>query len=243
LTASPGDERTAVPDIPPAPAGAPGTDLAPAAAAPAATPGTDVASVDAAPATRDRIVQVAMDLFGRQGFRATTVNQIEAGAGLSVGAGGLYRHFRSKKDVLVEGLRRQAEAGRGLLGALGDPTRLAALPPRERLLVVGRAGLARLEQERDLNRLLVRDLARFPDLLEQVRTQELQAVARGLTAWLAAQPDGIPGTDWAAVAAVLMAAVSHYWIMRDVFSGQHPHGIDEDRFLGAACDLAASRFR
>jgi AcrR family transcriptional regulator len=200
-------------------------------------------SADTPAGTRDRIVRVAMDLFGRQGYRATTVNQIEAGAGLSVGAGGLYRHFRSKKDVLVEGLNRQAEAGKGLLGALGDPARLAGLPPRERLLAVARAGLARLEQERDLNRLLVRDLAQFPDLLEQVRRQELQAVARGLSGWLAAQPDGVPGTDWAAVAAVLMAAVSHYWIMRDVFSGDHPHDIDEDRFLGAACDLAASTFR
>lgn len=208
---------------------------------PAAAPGADPAG--AGPGTRDRILQVAMDLFGRQGFRATTVNQIEAGAGLSVGAGGLYRHFRSKKDVLVEGLRRQAESGQGLRDTLGDPARLADLPPRERLMAVARAGLARLEQERDLNRLLVRDLAQFPDLLEQVRTQELQAMVRGLTAWLAAQPDGIPGTDWEAVAAVLAAAVSHYWIMRDVFSGEHPHAIDEERFLGAACDLAASRFR
>jgi hypothetical protein len=30
---------------------------------------------------------------------------------------------------------------------------------------VARAGLARLEQERDVNRLLLRDLASFPDLL------------------------------------------------------------------------------
>jgi hypothetical protein len=71
----------------------------------------------------------------------------------------------------------------------------------------------------------------------------LQAVARGLAGWLAAQPDGIPGTDWEAVAAVLMAAVSHYWIMRDVFAGDHPHDIDEGRFLSAVCDLAASKFR
>ncbi len=193
-------------------------------------------------ATRDRVVAAAMDLFGRQGYGPTTVAQIEAAAGLSAGAGGLYRHFPSKGAIIVEGLRRQAEAGQGLLGALGDTDRLAALAPRDRLLAVGRAGLARLEQERDLNRLLVRDLALFPDLLEQVRQQELLAVFHGLRAWLAAQPDGRAGTDWDALAAVLMAAVSHYWIMRDVYSGRHPHGIAADRFLRMLSDLASTAF-
>jgi len=193
-------------------------------------------------ATRERIVTMAMDLFGRQGYGPTTVAQIEAAAGLSAGAGGLYRHFPSKKAILIEGLRRQAEAGRELQAVFGDPGRLAALPPRERLLAVGRAGLARLEQERDLNRVLVRDLAQFPELLDQVRRQELFAVFHGLRDWLAAQPDGQTGTDWDALAAVLMAAVSHYWIMRDVFSGQHPHRIGVDRFLGMLSDLAATAF-
>jgi AcrR family transcriptional regulator len=183
-----------------------------------------------------------MDLFGRQGYGPTTVAQIERAAGLSAGAGGLYRHFPSKKAILVEGLRRQAEAGRGLQDAFGDPGRLAALPPRERLLTVGRAGLARLEQERDLNRVLVRDLAQFPDLLEQVRQRELLTVFHGLRGWLAAQPDGRPGTDWDALAAVLMAAVSHYWILRDVYSGRHPHRIGADRFLGMLSDLAGTLF-
>lgn len=183
-----------------------------------------------------------MDLFGRQGYGPTTVAQIEKAAGLSAGAGGLYRHFPSKKAILVEGLRRQAEAGRGLLGVFGDPARLATLPPPERLLAVGRAGLARLEQERDLNRLLVRDLGQFPELLEQVRQQELLAVFHGLRGWLAAQPDGRPGTDWDALAAVLLAAASHYWILRDVYSGRHPHRVSADRFLRMLSDLAATAF-
>ena len=51
-----------------------------------------------------------MELFGRQGYQATTVAQIEAAAGLSAGAGGLYRHFRTKRGVLEEALRRKALA-------------------------------------------------------------------------------------------------------------------------------------
>src|SRR3712207_1231413 len=104
-----------------------------------------------------------MALFGRQGYHATTIAQIEAAAGLSAGAGGLYRHFRSKRAVLEEALRRQAEQGRPLLAYLADPEALGGLPRRERFVAVARAGLRRLAEERDINRLLLRDLAAFPD--------------------------------------------------------------------------------
>lgn len=191
--------------------------------------------------TRHRVLAVAMELFGRHGYGPTTVAQIERAAGLSAGAGGLYRHFPSKKALLLEGLQREAGAGQSLLKRLEEVGQ-AQVAPRERLLAVGRAGLARLEQERDLNRLLVRDLDQFPELLEQVREQEVRAVFRGLSRWLASQPDGRPGTDWEALAAVLLAAVSHYWILRDVYAGKHPHQVSAERFLGMLSDLAATAF-
>lgn len=84
----------------------------------------------------------------------------------------------------MQSLRRHAEAGQRLLAVL-DGTASVERPPRERLLALGRAGLARLEQERDLNRLLVRYLAQFPELLEQVREAEVRAVFDGLRHWLA----------------------------------------------------------
>jgi AcrR family transcriptional regulator len=181
-----------------------------------------------------------MELFGRQGYRATTIAQIEAAAGLSAGAGGLYRHFRSKRELLEEGLRRQAEAGRPLIAYLDDP-RLAELPRRERFLAVARAGLRRLGEERDVNRLLLRDLAAFPDLLEQVRTQELKRVHDAVTVFLRRE---IPEYgDHEALAAVLLAAVSHYWIFNDIFDGRHPHEVDADRFLGALADLVVTNTR
>jgi len=174
-------------------------------------------------------VAVAMDLFGRQGYHATTIAQIEAAAGLSAGSGGLYRHFKSKRALLEEGLDRQAEAGRPLLALLGD----GELPAgrRERFLAVARAGLARLEQERDVNRLLLRDLAAFPELLERVRERELRRVHLAVTTFVERELPGAPDPE--ALAAVLMAAVSHYWIMSDVFGGRHPHEVDTERFLRA----------
>jgi AcrR family transcriptional regulator len=176
-----------------------------------------------------------MDLFGRQGYHATTIAQIEAAAGLSAGAGGLYRHFKTKRGLLEEGLRRQFEAGRPLVDHLGQAG--AGHSRRERFLAVGRAGLRRLEQERDVNRLLLRDLASFPDLLEQVRSQELARVHEALTGWVARESP--EHADPAALAAVLMAALSHYWIFTDIFAGRHPHGVDTERFLGTLADLVA----
>lgn len=176
-----------------------------------------------------------MDLFGRQGYHATTIAQIEAAAGLSAGAGGLYRHFRTKRGLLEEGLRRQFEAGRPLVAYL--ETTGTDLPRRERFLAVARAGLRRLAEERDVNRLLLRDLASFPDLLDRVRTHELARVHEALTGWLARESPEHP--DPAALAAVLLAAISHYWIFTDIFAGRHPHDVDSERFLQTLADLAA----
>ena len=187
------------------------------------------------------IVGRAMELFGRQGYHATTIAQIEAAAGLSAGSGGLYRHFKSKRQVLEEALRRQAEQGRPLLAYLEDPSAFEGMPRRERFLAVARAGLRRLAEERDINRLLLRDLSTFPDLLELVRAQELSRVHEALTAWLRREDDG-GRLDHAAYAAVLMAAVSHYWMLSDVFAGQHPH-VEPERFLNALADLATGTFR
>jgi len=181
-----------------------------------------------------------MELFGRQGYHATTIAQIEAAAGLSAGAGGLYRHFPSKRALLEEALRRQADQTRPLLDYLQDPAALAGLPQRARFLAVARAGLRRLAEERDINRLLLRDLATFPDLLELVRVQELGRVHEALTAWLRRE-DGDGRLDHAAYAAVLIAAVAHYWTLADVFDGKHPH-VDEERFLNALADLATGTF-
>lgn len=186
---------------------------------------------------RERLVSAAMDLFGRQGFRATTVAEIEAAAGLSPGAGGLYRHFPTKRRLLEEGLRRQVDAGRDLVEFLeAAPATEQSLA--DQLLAVARAGLRRLEEERDVNRLLLRDLAAFPDLLAEVRDRDLRRVHATLLGWLRNQVTD-DTLDLPAVAALLMGAVSHYWILTDVFAGNYPFDVDEDRYLQAVATLAA----
>jgi AcrR family transcriptional regulator len=189
--------------------------------------------------TRDRIVQEAMRLFAEHGYAGTSVAKIEAAAGLSGGSGGLYKHFASKRDVLVEGVTRLLSAGSELRALLdGQPV---AEPPQA-FRQIAKAGLDRLEQERDFNRVLLRDLAQFPDLLERARDDEIARNHRELTAWLKAQA-GDRDRDWAAFAAVLIGATAHFWLLRDIFGGTHPTGVSEEAYLAALSELAGRLFQ
>lgn len=187
--------------------------------------------------SRDRVLEAAMRLFGERGYTGTTIAQIEQAAGLSPGAGGSYRHFRSKEEILAAGIAAQIAGQASLVGVFADSAIFAGLPLRERLLVVARAGLRRLEQEQDLNRLVLRDLAQFPDLLDRVGRDDIAQVFTVFAGWLRSQAGDADSQDWDAVAVALMGAVTHFWILRDIF-GTHPTGITEDRYLAAVTDLA-----
>jgi AcrR family transcriptional regulator len=196
--------------------------------------------------TKDRVTAEAMRLFGEQGYAATTVAQIEAAAGLSPGSGGLYKHFRSKADVLAEGIAQLIDAGaqlRSLFETQRESTDLDRLPLRDRVEVVARAGLSRLANERDFNRMLVRDLQQFPALLARAKNDEISSTHRGLATWLSRQAEAAANhtdRDWEAVAAVVMDATAHYWLLQDVFGGEHPTEVSQERYLNALIDLTTA---
>ncbi|MFD5893079.1 TetR/AcrR family transcriptional regulator [Streptomyces sp. NPDC060366] len=197
------------------------------------------------PDTRTRILTEAMRLFGELGYTATTISKIEEAAGLSPGSGALYKHFRSKRDILRFGLRERISKKDALTTLLG--TEAPATDPRVLLRAVAKSGLERLVYERDVNRILVRDLAAFPELLEEFRTAEVARIHAALTQLLQTQAtahatahttSGVPDTDWSAVAAILQDALSHYWLMADIYGGAHPTGVTEDAYLDTLTDLA-----
>ena len=85
--------------------------------APAAT--EDPAPPEAALAnTRERILDVALDLFTEQGFDGTSLRQIAEQLGVTKAA--LYYHFTSKDDILLALHMRLHEAGREALVQMGD---------------------------------------------------------------------------------------------------------------------------
>ncbi len=77
-------------------------------------PGPGVETLEtAAPTTRDRILDVALDLFTTQGFDGTSLREVAERLGITKAA--LYYHFESKEDILLALHLRLHEFGRDAL--------------------------------------------------------------------------------------------------------------------------------
>ncbi len=78
---------------------------------------------------RDHLVDTALELFGREGYHATGIDRILAKAGVAKMT--LYKHFKSKDELILAVLRRRDERFRDwFMRAVERRTK----DPRERLL-------------------------------------------------------------------------------------------------------------
>jgi AcrR family transcriptional regulator len=66
--------------------------------------------------TRERILDIALELFTEQGYDKTSLRQIAERLGFSKAA--IYYHFASKEDILMELHLRLHEFGRGILSSI-----------------------------------------------------------------------------------------------------------------------------
>jgi TetR/AcrR family transcriptional regulator, transcriptional repressor for nem operon len=78
--------------------------------------------------TRDRIVEVADNLFYEGGFEATSFADVAAAVGIS--RGNFYHHFKTKDSILDAVIKRRMERTRAMLGGWHSE----AADPRERVL-------------------------------------------------------------------------------------------------------------
>ncbi|MEJ3653446.1 helix-turn-helix domain-containing protein [Actinomycetes bacterium KLBMP 9759] len=176
----------------------------------------------------DEIVDAAVRLFAEQGYKATTIAQIEAAVGLRPGSGGLYRHVASKQELLAVALERVLASRRAAQAAppLADPVDLAGA-----VEAAADATLAYVDADRDLYRLILRggdlpiDLAETYDRLFQPGFDEVGA-------WFGRLAGGRRGFDAAAVAAVALSSLFYFAISEFTY-GRPPGGIDRDRFVAA----------
>jgi len=190
--------------------------------------------------TRERIIAEALRLFAERGYAATAVAEIEAGAGLSPGAGGLYRHFRSKEEVLAAAVAARSETTQDELAAtlLGDGIGSESDPLPLRLRRVCKAGLRKVSEEQQLLRVLFRDLDQFPYLVDTVRDHLTDPTYRALADWLSRQPElAASDADWHAAATVLGGAIVNHWLASSQVHSP-PLDVDEERFISAWVRLA-----
>jgi AcrR family transcriptional regulator len=165
--------------------------------------------------TRNRIVDEAMRLFGDQGYKATTIAQIEKAAGLTPGAGGLYHHFKTKQDVLAAGIERhlaRLDALRDIRRVLAGVGDLAA-----ELTVTARFILAELDNESELLRILASEARNRPEMLTTAVDQLISSTFTGFAGWIAEHAAGPLSDEQAsAIAVVGLGGLLSSRLLRDV---------------------------
>ena len=184
--------------------------------------------------TRERIVTEAIRLFALNGFTGTTVGEIEQAAGLAPRAGGLYRHFRSKEEVLSAAIDRHVREMERIR------ERFDVMPlgnVRAELTLAARWALAELRAEQLVMKVVQKDGDRFPQVVAEVHERIIRpghAQAAEMFERVFAEA-GIEDRDPRAYAAVALGALVGYVIEQEMF-GAVPGEVAEPGFVEAWVD-------
>lgn len=165
--------------------------------------------------TRERILDEAMRLFSEHGYAATSIAKIEAAAGLTPGAGGLYHHFASKEAVLAAGIERQLSrlaALREIRQVLGTLEDLKA-----ELTLTARYILAELDSESELLRILASDVRNRPQVLKTAVEQLVSSMFTGFATWIGERAErAISAEEATAIASFGLGSLLSSRLLRDV---------------------------
>lgn len=189
-------------------------------------------------ATRDRLIDEAMRLFGEQGYRATSVAQIEKAAGLTPGSGGLYHHFRTKESLLEAGIDRQLDR----MNALRDIRQIfeGLTDLRSELTVLGRYTLSVIDEEAQLLRIVSSELRDRPRKLADTIAGLVGESYAGMAQWILRRaPDADPGVAQG-IAAVALNALFAHRMMPDILGAQAV-SVDEDALITEWVTMVAAR--
>lgn len=113
--------------------------------------------------TQARILRAAKKLFARRGYDGTTTRDLAQEAGVAEGT--IFRHFESKKAILIE------VATQGWVDILTDLlTELSEMASYKAIAQVMRKRMLNLHQNADLLRICFMEAQFHPDLREQIQT-------------------------------------------------------------------------
>lgn len=208
------------------------------ASAPEATPPAGPAPAGrkrlAADQRRAQILEVAIAVFGRRGFRGATTRAIAETAGVSEAT--IFRHFPSKDDLYVAAFRQRTDVG---TGQLVDVLRRHADRQDDEGLLRTLAGAVFLgyERDRDLHRMLLyawldQEQAANRRMWEQMRTSPLFGFLERYVARRQAEGVFRPG-DPALLSRALLALPVQHAVQTKLY-GIGPAACDEE-----AADLYA----
>jgi AcrR family transcriptional regulator len=183
--------------------------------------------------TSERIVDEAMRLFSEHGYSGTSVAKIEAAAGLTPGAGGIYHHFKSKEALLVAGIERQLtrlESLRDIRRVLGNLGDLKA-----ELTLTARYVLAELDAESELLRILASEARNRPQMLTAAVEQLVSSTFTGFATWITEHAErSITDAEATALAVFGLGSLLSSRLLGDVLG--IPSLVDDETLIGTWVD-------
>jgi AcrR family transcriptional regulator len=183
--------------------------------------------------TREVLIDAALTLFASEGYRGTTIRKIEEAAGLSPGAGGLYRHFRSKEDLLLAAVDRYRADVATFLGRAPELMQLGDV--RAELLLAAKLSREFNERNDALLRVLILEQSAIPKKAQR-QFQQAWEDCYGLYArWLENKLGPKARIDVEAAAIQLFGSLTQYQVQVETFSHPPLH-VDPDRFTLAWAD-------
>jgi AcrR family transcriptional regulator len=193
--------------------------------------------------TREVLIDVALTLFASEGYRGTTIRKIEKAAGLTPGAGGLYRHFRSKEELLLAAVDRYRADVAVFLARTPELMQLGDV--RAELLLAAKLSREFNERNDALLRVLVLEQSAIPKKAQRHFQQAWEDAYRVYARWLASRLGPESGVDTEAAAIQLFGSLAQYQVQVETFT-HPPLGVDPDRFAVAWADhwsafIAAAR--
>lgn len=193
--------------------------------------------------TREVLIDVALALFATEGYRGTTIRKIEQAAGLTPGAGGMYRHFRSKEDLLLAAVERYRADVATFLGRAPELMRLGDV--RAELLVAAKLSREFNERNDALLRVLILEQQAIPKKAQRHFQAAWEDGYRLYARWLTERLGPGSTVDVEAAAIQLFGALAQYQVQVETFS-HPPLGVDPERYIVAWADhwaafIAAAR--
>ncbi len=180
--------------------------------------------------TRELLINVALSLFAADGYRGTTIRKIEQAAGLTPGAGGMYRHFRSKEELLLAAVERyRADVAAFIARA---PEVMALGDVRAELLVAAKLSREFNERNDALLRVLILEQQAIPTKAWRHFQEAWEEGYRLYADWLTARLGPGTGVDVEAAAIQLFGSLAQYQVQVETFT-HPPLDVDPDRFIVA----------
>lgn len=190
-------------------------------------------------ATRQRLVDVTLDLVAAQGFDGVSVGDIETAAGLAPRSGALYKYFDSKLAVLEAGLEQHLDSIAGIELDLGTADRVDI---RAELTFVARWLLEELDRERTITHVIEREGDRLPELRNRMRAGVSDRGYRITAAFIDRWTGTVaPSLDREALAVVVLGSLIN--LRRSTWTfGRPPLDVDDDRAVETFVEMALVLF-